>query len=214
MIKMCAGPRGNHFPVMISDYCPPNLEYVNTREHMIKLIQQLEEKDSEAFFREFKGQKNRIVPYIILLPGFGDKGVCWEPFDIKQRATSRGRVAMPMYPRVPMIALLNAVADLRWQVAKEKAGYRWMEEGLTGKYYNYFTDAKLRGNIKEEFVKDYIIWITQEWNGTQKLEKEVRTIFWRHIPFPQEKKEELKNRGFFYSELYKKDSNRAMSAGY
>jgi hypothetical protein len=113
-----------------------------------------------------------------------------------------------------MYAILNAIADLRWQVAKEKASYRWMEEGLTGKYYDYFTEKKLKGNIKDEFVRDYIIWILQEWNGTQKLEREVRTIFWRHIPFPQFKKDELKNRGFFYNDLYKKDATRAMSDGY
>ena len=115
---------------------------------------------------------------------------------------------------MPLFAILNALGDLRWQIAKEKASYRWMEEGLTGKYYNYFTDEKLRGNIKDEFVNDYVIWITQEWNGTQKLHKTVREIFWRHIPFPQAKKDELKTRGFFYGELSKKDQRRSMSDGY
>jgi len=214
MIKMCAGPRGNHFPILIKDYCPETIEMINTKENLVKLIQELEHKDEGAFYREFKGQRNRIVPYIMLVPGYGEKGICWEPFDIKQRATSRGRIALPLYPRLPKYSLLTAVGDLRWQVAKEKAGYRWMEEGLTGKYYDYFTENKLKGNIKDEFVKDYMIWLLQEWNGTQKLEREVRTIFWRHIPFPQSKKDELKNRGFFYNDLYKKDQNRAMSDGY
>ena len=214
MVKMCAGPRGNHFPLLIRDYCPTSLEYVNTKENVIKLAQELEQKDAGVFYREFKGQSNRIVPYMILVPGYGEKGVCWEPFDIRQRATSRGRIAIPLYARTPKYSLLTAVGDLRWQVAKEKAGYRWMEEGLTGKYYDYFIENRLKGNIKAEFVKDYMIWILQEWNGTQKLERDVRNIFWRHMPFPQWKKDELKNRGFFYDELYKKDMNRAMSDGY
>jgi len=42
----------------------------------------------------------------------------------------------------------------------------------------------------------------------------VRGIFWRYTPFPQDVKDRLKNRGFVYSELYKKDQNRAMSDGY
>ena len=214
MIKMSAGPRGNHFPILISDYCPVSAEYINSKEKVIKSIQELEKKDEEAFFREFKGQKNRILPYIILAPGYGENGVCWEPFDIKQRATSRGRIALPLFPKNPMMSLLTAVGDLRWQVAKEKAGYRWMEEGLTGKYYTYFMDEKLKGDIKESFISDYILWVTQEWNGMQKLHKDSRTIFWRHIPFPQDKKDDLKNRGFFYNELHKKDVNRSMSDGY
>ncbi len=214
MVKMCVGPRGNHFPILIGDYCPVNINQINTKENVVKLMEEIEKRDGQVFNREFKGQINKIIPYIILVPAFGEKGICWEPFDMRQRATSRGRIALPLYPREPLISLLNALGDLRWQVAKEKAAYRWMEEGITGKYYNYFTDNKVRGNIKDEFVKDYILWITQEWNGMQKLHKDVRTIFWRHIPFPQSKKEELKNRGFFYSDLFKKDTNRSMSDGY
>ncbi len=53
-----------------------------------------------------------------------------------------------------------------------------------------------------------------EWNGMQKLHRDVRAVFWRLMPFPQWKKDELKNRGFFYAELYKKDSRRSMSDGY
>ncbi len=214
MIKMCAGPRGNHFPILISDYCPVSAEYLNSKEKIIKSIRELEEKDENAFCREFKGQKNRILPYIIIAPGYGENGVCWEPFDITQRATSRGRIALPLFPKNPMLSLLTAVGDLRWQIAKENAGYRWMEEGLSGKYYSYFTDQKLKGNIKESFIDDYILWITQEWKGMQKLHKDSRTIFWRYIPFPQAKKDDLKNRGFFYNELYTKDKNRSMSDGY
>jgi hypothetical protein len=48
----------------------------------------------------------------------------------------------------------------------------------------------------------------------QKLEREVRGIFWRMMPFPQAIKDNLKNRGFVYDELYKKDVNISMSDGY
>ncbi|MDD5066128.1 MAG: hypothetical protein PHF84_03680 [bacterium] len=214
MIKMCVGPRGNHFPILISDYAPHGMDEINTKDNMIKIIREVEKRDVGVFDREFKQQVNKIVPYIIIVPAYGEKGICWEPFDVAQRATSRGRLAIPLYTKSPLLALLYAVGDLRWQVAKEKAAYRWMEEGLTGKYYEYFSGNKLKGNIKEEFVKDYIIWIMQEWGGTQKLHRTVREIFWRHLPFPQAKKDELRNRGFFYDDLYKKDMRRAQSDGY
>ena len=215
MIKMCIGPRGNHFPILISDYCPNNIAYIATREAVIKVIEEIEKRDPGVFIRRFKNQDNRIIPYIIIVPAYAEKGICWEPFDMRQRATSRGRIAVPLYPtRSLLLALLYALGDLRWQVAKEYASYRWMEEGLTGKYYEYFTENKLKGNIKDEFVNDYITWITEEWEGRQKLHKDSRAIFWRYVPFPQWKKDELKNRGFYYDDLYKRDMRRAMSDGY
>ena len=48
----------------------------------------------------------------------------------------------------------------------------------------------------------------------QKLDRDVRGGFWRYTPFPEELKEKLKNRGFVYSELVKRDKNRSMSDGY
>ena len=112
------------------------------------------------------------------------------------------------------IAVLTAVADLRWQVAKEKASYYWMEEGLTGQYYQHYEQMKLKGDLKEYFIEDYILWMTKESTGVQRLEKDVRGIFWRNMPFPKELKEDLRKRSLVYDELCKKDANREMSDGY
>ena len=157
---------------------------------------------------------NRIVPYVILVPTYGDTGFCWEPFDRYNRVTSRGRIVVPMYPKSLQIAVLTAVADLRWQVAKEKASYYWMEEGLTGQYYQWIDSQKLKGDLKEFFINDYVLWMTKESEGVQKLDKEVRGIFWRHMPFPQEIKDKLKTRSLVYQELCQRDVNRSMSDGY
>jgi hypothetical protein len=119
-----------------------------------------------------------------------------------------------MYPKNIFLAVLYAIADLRWQVAKEKAAHYWMEEGITGHYYMWFSDNKLKGDVRLKFIEDYILWITKESEGVQKLDKEVRGIFWRNMPFPQELKDNLRNRGFVYNELYKKDINRSLSDGY
>ena len=161
-----------------------------------------------------KNVSNRIVPFVILIPTYGDRGFCWEPFDRYNRITSRGRIAVPMYPKDLRIALLTAVADLRWQVAKEKASYYWMEEGLTGQYYQWLVTQKLKGDVKDYFIEDYVLWMTKESEGVQRLDKEVRGIFWRHMPFSQEIKEKLKIRSLVYQELYQRDLNRAMSDGY
>ena len=72
----------------------------------------------------------------------------------------------------------------------------------------------MKGDVKQFFIEDYILWMTKESNGTQKLEKEVRAIFWRYLPFTQERKDELKKRSLIYAELYQRDINRSMSDGY
>jgi len=214
MAKLCVGRQGNHFPVMMKQYVRNSIRDICTRENVLKELADVEALDSGLFLRTFKGQTNRVVPYIILIPCYGDQGICWTPFDRRNRAASRGRLAIPLYPKNPREAILAAVADLRWQVAKEKAQHYWMEEGITGRYYQWFQEQKMKGDVKDSFIRDYILWITWESQGTQKLDREVRGVFWRMMPFPQEIKENLKNRGFVYNELYKKDANIARSVGY
>jgi hypothetical protein len=214
MAKMCVGRKGNHFPIMLTQFVKPNIQEIATRENVINEMAQVESLDPGLFLRTHKGQTSRIVPNVLLLASYGETGVCWEPFEKFNRSTSRGRIALPLFSKSPRIAVLTAMADLRWQVAKEKAQYYWMEEGITGKYYQWFTERKLRGDVREYFIRDYVLWITKESQGTQKLDRDVRGIFWRLMPFPQEIKDSLKNRGFVYGELYKKDQNIARSDGY
>ena len=214
MAKMTCGRQGNQFPIFTRDFfhCLP--QGTGFRENVIKVLAWVESLDPGAFCRIHKNVPNRIVPFVILLPTYGDRGFCWEPFDRYNRVTSRGRIVVPMYPRDLKIAVLTAVADLRWQVAKEKASYYWMEEGLTGQYYEWIDKQKLKGDLKQYFIQDYILWMTKESEGVQRLDKEVRGIFWRNMPFPQELKEDLRKRSLVYDELCKKDMNRAMSDGY
>jgi hypothetical protein len=214
MAKMTIGRQGNHFPILTSEYfhCLPN--DVGYRENVLTILNWIESIDPEAFCRSYKNRLNRIVPYVVLIPAYGDYGMCWEPFDRFNRATSRGRIAIPMYPKNLQVAILAAVGDLRWQVAKEKASYYWMEEGLTGNYYQWFQKMKLKGDLKETFINDYVTWMTKESEGTQKLDKEVRGVFWRHMSFSKPIKEKLKNRSYVYQELYQRDVNRSLSDGY
>lgn len=214
MAKMTCGRQGNQFPIFTRDFfhCLP--QGTGFRENVIKVLAWVESLDPGAFCRIHKNIPNRIIPFVILLPTYGDRGFCWEPFDRYNRVTSRGRIVVPMYPRDLKIAVLTAVADLRWQVAKEKASYYWMEEGLTGQYYEWIDKQKLKGDLKQYFIQDYILWMTKESEGVQRLDKEVRGIFWRNMPFPQELKEDLRKRSLVYDELCKKDMNRAMSDGY
>ena len=214
MAKMTCGRQGNHFPVLTGEYFHSGPFEVGIRENVLTLLAKVESIDAEAFCRVYRNRLNRIVPYVLMIPTYGETGFCWEPFDRFNRATSRGRVVIPMYPRNLYYAVLTAVADLRWQVAKEKASFYWMEEGLTGHYYQWFQSEKLKGDIKEYFIQDYILWMTKESEGIQKLPKDVRGTFWRYMPFTRDVKEKLRNRNLIYQELYQRDVNRSMSDGY
>ena len=214
MAKMTCGRQGNQFPVFTREFfhCVPRL--TGFRENVLNILKWVEDNDPECFVRIHKNMKNRIVPYVLCLPTYGDFGFCWEPFDRYNRVTSRGRIVIPMYPRDLKIAILMAVADLRWQVAKEKASYYWMEEGLTGQYYQWIERQKLKGDLKSYFIADYVLWMTKEVDGIQRMDKDLRAVFWRFVPFNQAKKEDLKMRSPVYAELYQRDLNRAMSDGY
>jgi len=214
MAKMTIGRQGNHFPILTSEYFHCMANDVGYRENIVSVLAWIESIDPEAFCRSYKNRLNRIIPYVVLIPAYGDGGMCWEPFDRFNRATSRGRIAIPMYPKNLPAAVLSAVADLRWQVAKEKASYYWMEEGITGNYYQWFQKMKLKGDLKDSFIQDYITWVTKESEGTQKLDKELRGAFWRFMPFSKSVKEKLKDRSYIYQELYQRDVNRSMSDGY
>jgi len=214
MVKMTIGRQGNHFPFLIKAYMPSILNEVCTKENLEGVLREIESIDPGIFKRTYKQKEHRIIPYFLIVPSFGDFGICWQPFERMNKATSKGRITIPMFPRDLKTSILYGLGDLRWQIAKEKALYHWMEEGLTGHYYDYVQTNKLKGDLKEMFIQDYILWIRFESQGMQKLNKEVRSIFWRYIPFPIEIKEALKNRGYYYSELYRKDQNRSISRGY
>jgi hypothetical protein len=214
MIKMTVGRQGNHFPFLIKSYMPRSEKDTCSKENLEQVLREIETIDPGIFMRSYKQKEHRILPHFIIVPSYGDEGICWEPFDRMNKATGRGRIAVPMFPRDMKAAVLHALGDMRWQIAKEKALHYWMEEGLTGYYYDYTQRSKLKGDLKEYFIQDYILWVAYESQAIQKLSREVRSIFWRYIPFPQSLKENLKTRGFYYAELYKKDKNRELSRGY
>jgi hypothetical protein len=211
LAKMTVGRQGNAFPILSGEFFSSTPKSVGIRENVISILSWIESVDAEAFIRVYKNRPNRVVPYVILVPTYGDKGACWEPVDRSNKATGRGRITVPMYPRNLTIAVLTAVADYRWQAAKEANSFYWMEEGLTGNYYQWFQAQKLKGDVRVYFIQDYILWMTKESEGVQKVDKEVRSTFWRYMPFAQPVKEKLKDRSMIYQELYQRDLNRAKS---
>ncbi|MDR3284566.1 MAG: hypothetical protein LBS97_05260 [Treponema sp.] len=207
MMEQTVGSKENPFPIFTSEFyhCEPRT--TGFRENVIDMLAKIEAVDLGVFCRIHKNVSNRIVPHVLLLPSYGNTGFCWEPFRRPNVITSPGRIVIPMYPKNLQTAILNAVADLRWQTAKEKASFHWMSEGLTGNYYEWFSRQKLKMDIKEHFIDSYIIWITKESNGIPQLDSKLREIFWRQIPFSKPVVERLKSRNAVYQELSQRDGS-------
>ena len=114
-------------------------------------------------------------------------------------------MVLSVFARSADISLLTGIGDIRWHAAKEIASYYWMEEGLTGRYYEYYLDAKLKGDLKTLFITDYLLWMTKETQGVQKLEQNARYVFWRYVPLPTENKVQLSKKGYYYNQLWEKE---------
>jgi hypothetical protein len=205
MAKMVCGRQGNHFPVFTKEFYFLLPNSTGFRENVIAMMGKIEAIDPGVFTRIHRNTAIRILPEVLLIPCYGDMGICWMPFDHKDVVSSPGRIAIPMYPKNLQVAVLTALADLRWQTAKDKASIFWMEEGISGKYYTWFNEQKLKGSVKESFMTAYMLWILKESTGIQAVDKEVREIFWKLIPFPIEVKQQLNKRSMLFTDLCKRD---------
>ncbi|UGQ16083.1 hypothetical protein [Borrelia sp. RT5S] len=212
--KLTIGPRGNHFPILLKSNVVANPNFFGSRERIIQLVRELESIQPKIFHKNYRGDFLRIVPYFILIPSYGEKGICWEPVDVKNRANGRGKILVPMYPKDLRKAVILGVGDFLWELAKEQASVRWMETGITGQYYEYYSKFIKKGNVKDFFLNDYFLWIDKESKGIQKVEKMVRGVMWRNAPFSKDLKEQLARKSLVYKDLLDRDKNIEKSDGY
>ena len=223
LYKMCIGRQGNETPFLYDQHFP--LEILD-RKKAISHIEAIRKIDPTIFKRTFLKIDSDNPPYTLLCPVYGKNGVCWEPIPKINKETGRGKIALPLFPEIDSETIvIRALADYRWQKEKEIAGFRWMNEGLTGQYYMYHEGLKadkrkgkktipFNNDLKESFIENYILWIKFESQGIQKLDKDVRKIFWFSIPFPTEIQDSLKDRGFHFKQLWENTQRKSMSDGY
>jgi len=175
--------------------------------------------DFSLFFRESSWKapgkseliKKEIRPYFILVPNAGLRVQMWQEM-INNIRTSRGRFVVPAIFNSDLNkALLWALAHFRWELSKNMAT-NWMdavEGGLCGSYYDYSQyyhknpelSLEAKEKIKKEFsslkmdrdrfAADYCLWIDFESKGVPKLNKVVRSIFYRFIPFTKDIRENV-----------------------
>lgn len=146
------------------------------------------------------------IPDIILLPNVGIRGVMWQEIEGKKRNTN-GRMCFSVFHMEDLgNTFLRLTGEFRWELCKRVQGGRWndiSERSLTSEYFDYIqfykknhdlsAEAKERvrsgllqakNSFKEMFVRDYMQWVLFEGNGSPRLNKVARKIFFTYCPFP------------------------------
>ena len=185
-------------------------------------IKQINDIDPSLFFRELTWKapgkseliRKEVKPFLILVPNSGVRIQLWQEIVNNSRST-RARLIVPTIFNDSLDkSLIHTFANFRWELNKMIAGAIWMvpvEGGFVGAFYDfsqyYQKNSELSLEAKEEikllfnkikidrerFAFFYERWLVQEKEGIAKINKAVRAIFYRYIPFPKEIRERLRN---------------------
>lgn len=147
-----------------------------------------------------------FLPDIILMPNVGSRGVMWQEIESKHRNTPCRMVFSIFHLEALNTSLIRMTGEFRWELCKRMQGSRWndaSDHSLTSDYFDYIqfyrknhdlsSEAKERvrsslqrtkSSFKEMFIRDYIVWILFEGNGSPRLNKVARRILFTYCPFP------------------------------
>lgn len=159
--------------------------------------------EQRKIFKEFV--QVQVFPNMVLLPSIGNKVMMWQELALARRKDSPGRLAFPIFATGDLYTMLiEAIGAFRWELLKTVLGPEWNDvskSSLTSDYTDYIQFYKKNRELSEEvkeklaaefkrfrddrakFVNDYTMWIRFESQGSMKLNRVVRGIFYRHIPF-------------------------------
>jgi hypothetical protein len=166
--------------------------------------------DENVGIRKELVQKS-VVPDFIIVPSIGTKIMMWQDLSVLRGSgskESRGRIILPMFVTGDLKTLLmEAIAAFRWELTKNILGPDWNNVGIpsiTSEYMDYIQFFKKNKDLsiemkekiaaefkrfrtdRDKFVNDYLLWIKYESEGVQRLNRVVRNIFYKHIPFTKE----------------------------
>ncbi|MCR4788588.1 MAG: cyclic nucleotide-binding domain-containing protein, partial [Lachnospiraceae bacterium] len=155
-----------------------------------------------------------VRPDIILAPNIGNRGIMWQEIEGKRRTTP-ARMFLSIFQQDDLnLQLLRLTGQFRWEMCKRIQGARWndiTERSLTSEYCDYIQyyrknndltpEAKdklkndiqrCKNNFREVFIRDYIIWVQFEAQGSPRLNKVSRNIMFTYIPFSAACRDKLK----------------------
>lgn len=149
--------------------------------------------------------KTEILPNTILMPCAGTKGVMWQEIEGANRQTP-ARFFFPIFMMGDLnLAVTQTCGSYRWEMCKRAEGARWMDpaaHSLTSDYYDYVTNYKSNTELAKEtkekvkveidkngknpkgvFLANYVTYISNESDGSIRLNKVARRLLFEHCPF-------------------------------
>jgi hypothetical protein len=213
MQRMCVGPRGVKPTILMKAHCCPGPDNpIVTRAWMLEALDYVRKCDSLVFYRRYRGQDLTVPPVAIITPGYGLNGVCWEPFQPGLKGSTGPRISTCFCPpRASLRAVAEALAEYRWEYAKQDARQYWMTEGLTGDWLSLFKANEQKLDHKGLWIESYIQWVLKESQRIPTLERRFREFLWLKAPFSEEVKAHLRGSGV-YLRLFELDDARKARA--
>lgn len=154
-----------------------------------------------------------VLPYVILMPNAGSRGILWQEIEGHRRTTPAHMVISIMHTEDLGDAIMNMCAQFRWEMCKRMQGVHYSDitdPSLTAEYYNYLQfykknyelspDVKERvkqalkrngNNYRNVFISEYEMYIKNESAGLPRLNKVARDILFRYCTFSRKYREAL-----------------------
>ena len=149
-----------------------------------------------------------VLPYIILMPNFGSRGVMWQEIEGRRRTTPSHMILSIFHASDLEYTVLHMCAQFRWEMCKRIQGVHYADvsdPSLTSEYTNYLQFYKknhdLSADIKEKvkdqlkrhrngyrdvFIADYETYIQNESGGMSRLNKVARPILFKYCTFSKQ----------------------------
>ena len=174
--------------------------------------------------------QKEVYPDIILLPTYGSNGAMWQEIEGRKRVSS-GRFLFPIFSENDMEDIFIRICGrFRWELCRTIQGITWNDvkyKSLTSEYVDYIQFyrknrdlseekkeklkmqiQKGRGNTREVFVIDYVLWIRNECTGSLRLNKVAREVLATYCPFRKEIRDRVKSQPMFEAAMTKFNRER------
>jgi len=154
-----------------------------------------------------------ILPYIILMPNYGSRGVMWQEIEGRKRTTPAHLVLSILHSEDLFSTLIRMCAQFRWEMCKRIQGVHYSDitdPSLTSEYVNYLQfykkNSSLSADMKEKvkttlkrnnnsygnvFAAEYELFLKCESEGLPRLNKVSREILFKYCTFSQKYRDNL-----------------------
>ena len=164
------------------------------------------------------------------MPVYGSNGAMWQEIEGRKRASS-GRFLFPIFAENDMEDIFIRICGrYRWELCRTIQGITWNDvkyKSLTSEYVDYIQFyrknrllseekkeklkmqiQKGRGNTREIFVIDYVVWIKNESAGSLRLNKVARGILASYCPFVKEIRDKIQTQPLYEEAMAKFNRER------